>query len=254
MSLASTEGLATARVLIIGVGGLGCPSTLALARAGVGRMTLVDPDVVERSNLHRQLWHTEADLGRPKVESAGEKLRERFPHLELQCVRERLEGAGLRRWMRGHELVLDGVDGVETKFELSDASVETGVPLIHAGVLRLEGQVMRIRPGGPCLRCLFEGPPPPELAQTCAQTGVLGSVAGVVGAIQARAAVEWLTRGDRKAGSQPGSRIGWETGSHTGSEADFEQFWQLDALTFTTRSRKVRRAADCLCANAREGA
>ena len=176
-------------VLIVGMGGLGCPVSLSLASQGVRHLTLVDDDVVDVTNLHRQPWHHLADVGRPKVESAATKLARAFPSLSLEARRERLTAEHAIARFREHDLVIDATDGVQTKFLLSDAAVLSGVPLIYAGVLRFEGLAMRIEPGrGPCLRCLFETPP--EDAPTCAQAGVLGSMAGLVGGVQARLALE----------------------------------------------------------------
>jgi molybdopterin/thiamine biosynthesis adenylyltransferase len=174
------EGGVTAipqRVLVVGVGGLGCPVSLALARAGVPALTLADGDVVDVTNLHRQPWHHGADVGRLKVESAAEKLGRTFPALRLTRLPERVTAANAEALFRAHELVIDATDAVEAKFLLNDAAVLTGTPLVYGGVLRFEGLALRIDPGhGPCLRCLFETPP--EDALTCAQAGVLGSMAG----------------------------------------------------------------------------
>ncbi len=208
------------RVLIVGVGGLGCPGSLALARAGVPRLTLIDPDVVELTNLHRQPWHHTADLGLPKVQSAAQKLQRAFPSVQVTPLRERLTEKNGPELFRAHDLVVDATDGVETKFHLSDTSVRTGTPLIYAGVLRFEGLAMRIEPGGPCLRCLFEGPP--DDAPTCAQAGVLGSMAGVMGGLQASLAL----RG-------PAPRAG---------EAMLQV---VDGRGLTFRAVKVRRRPDC---------
>lgn len=207
------------RVLIVGVGGLGCPVSLALARAGVPRLTLADPDVVEPTNLHRQPWHHPADLGRLKVDSAAAKLRRAFPSLEVATLPERVTGQNAERLFREHALVVDATDGVDTKFLLSDAAVLTGTPLIYGGVLRFEGLAMRIEPGGPCLRCLFETPP--DDAPTCAQAGVLGSMAGLIGGLQASLA----TKGPGTAGES--------------------MLQVVDGKSLTFRSVRVRRRADC---------
>lgn len=172
---------------VIGVGGLGCPASLALAWAGVSRLTLIDPDVVEPSNLHRQPWHHPADVGVAKVDSAAAKLRRQFPRLEVEARQARVTAATVEALFRAHDVVLDATDGVGTKFLLSDAAVLTGRPAIYAGVLRFEGLAMRLEPGGPCLRCLFETPPTD--VPTCAEAGVLGAMAGVVGGLQASLAL-----------------------------------------------------------------
>lgn len=216
------------RVLIVGVGGLGCPASLALARAGVPALTLIDPDRVELTNLHRQPWHHTADLGQPKVHSAATKLGRAFPAVRVTPLQARLTEANAEQLFRTHDLVVDATDGVDTKFLLSDTSVRTGTPLIYAGVLRFEGLALRIEPGGPCLRCLFENPP--DDAPTCAQAGVLGSMAGLMGGLQASLAL----RG-------PATRAG-------------EALLQVvDGRNLTFRAVKVRRRADCAaCGEVRE--
>lgn len=216
--------MSTARVLIVGVGGLGCPAALALARAGVGRLTLADPDVVDVTNLHRQLLHRDADVGRPKVASAAQKLRAAFPGLDVQPLQVRVEAQNAQALFAQHDLVIDATDGAEVKFLLSDAAVKAGVPLVHGGVLRMQGQAMVISPGGPCLRCLFEAPPSADELPTCAQAGVLGSVAGVIGALQARLALWHLAHGG-------GTAV-----------ATLHVF---DAAALTVRQVKVRRQEDC---------
>lgn len=208
-----------ASVCIVGVGGLGCPASLALARAGVRAMTLVDPDRVDVSNLHRQPWHHPADVGRLKVESAGEKLGAQFPGLALSLRPEALDAGNAEALFREHELVVDATDGVFTKFLLSDAAVLTGTPLVYGGVLRFEGLAMRIERGGPCLRCLFETPP--EDVPTCAQAGVLGAMAGVVGGLQGLLATT------------------------PNAEAGLARLHVVDGWTLAFRTVRVRRRADC---------
>lgn len=208
-----------ARVLIVGAGGLGCPVSLSLAQRGVRHLTLIDDDVVDVTNLQRQPWHHLADVGRPKVESAATKLRAAFPHLTVDARQERLLAANALARFAEHDLVIDATDGVETKFLLSDASVLSGVPSVYAGVLRFEGLAMRIEPrAGPCLRCLFETPP--EDAPTCAQAGVLGSMAGVIGGVQAALAC---------AAIQP----------------PVSMLHVIDGLHLSFRTVKVRRRDDC---------
>ncbi|MBU8894518.1 HesA/MoeB/ThiF family protein [Corallococcus sp. M34] len=215
-----------ARVLMIGAGGLGCPASLALAQAGVGHLTLVDPDRVDVTNLHRQLWHRASDVGRPKAESAAAGLQRAFPSLSTEALVERVDANSAEALFRAHDLVIDGTDGVATKFFLSDVAVLTGVPLVYGGVLRMQGQAMRVDPGGPCLRCLYEAPPPPDAVPTCAQAGVLGSLAGLVGAAQALLALELLAG----AGSAPRG----EATLHV-----------LDGVRLLGRTVRVGRAPEC---------
>ncbi len=203
--------------LIIGAGGLGCPAALALAKAGVERLTLVDPDRVDPTNLHRQLWHRSSDVGRLKVESASERLMAAFPRLEVTPVAEEVSARNAEALFRSHDVVLDGTDGVSIKFLLSDAAVLTGVPLIYGGVLKLCGQAMRIARAGPCLRCLFEKPPPADAVPTCAQAGVLGSMAGVVGGLMALLAL----------GGEPG------------------RLFVVEGATLSQRIVRVKRSPDC---------
>ena len=214
------------RVLIVGAGGLGCPASLALARAGVGAITLVDPDVVDVTNLHRQLWHRDADIGRKKAESAAMRLARAFPEIEVRVLPITVDGGNAEALFHAHHVVVDATDSVPAKFLLSDVAVQTGVPLVYGGVLRMEGQVMEIAAGGPCLRCLFETPPDAQAVPTCAQAGVLGSVAGVVGAMQARIAVGRL-RNPRA--TLQGVSI----------------MRRFDGVALRTRQVRVRRAADC---------
>ena len=218
--------LADRRVLIVGAGGLGCPASLALARAGVGGITLVDPDVVDLTNLHRQLWFRTSDVGLPKVEAAARRISAAFPGVRVMALQAAVSESNAESLFRGHDVVVDGTDGIEAKFLLSDAAVLTGTPLVYGGVLRLEGQVMEIGPGGPCLRCLFESPPDREALPTCAQAGVLGSVAGVVGAMQARIALQRLGHLDAPLDGRSLLRV-------------------FEGAALKTREVVVRRAADC---------
>lgn len=218
--------LANARVLIVGLGGLGCPASLALAAEGVRRFTFVDPDTVELTNLHRQPWHHTSDLGRPKAVSAAERLRRAFPGAEVTPHVGRLDDENALELFAQHALVIDGTDRIDAKFLLSDAAVRAGTPLIYGGVLKLEGQAMAIRPGGPCLRCLFETPPTDDAVPTCAQAGVLGPVAGYVGALQALLGAA-LLRGE-------------------GRTDELELLRVFDAASLTQRTVKIRRAHDCV--------
>lgn len=218
---------AKAKVLIVGAGGLGCPAALALAKGGVRHLTLMDPDRVDATNLHRQLLHRTSDVGRLKVESAAERLRAAFPDLKIETRAERLDASNAETLFREHALVVDATDTDGDKFLLSDAAVLTGTTLVHGGALRLSGQAMVIRKGGPCLRCLFETPPSAD-GQTCAQAGVLGSVTGVVGALQAVLALQAL-----------GAL------STVPAEEGVEALWQFDGATLAQRKVPVRKAKDC---------
>jgi molybdopterin-synthase adenylyltransferase len=175
--------------IVIGMGGLGCPASLALAHGGVRRLTLVDGDRVELSNLPRQPWYRTEDVGLPKVEVAAARLRGAFPELSVTSLFQHAEPRTVEALVRGHDVVIDGTDSVQTKYLLSDAVARTGVPLVFGGVVQFEARAFRIVPGGPCLRCLFGEEPDEEDVPTCARAGVLGALAGVAGALQARLAL-----------------------------------------------------------------
>lgn len=182
--------LAHASILVIGVGALGCAAASTLAAAGSGRLVLVDPDRVERSNLHRQLLHRTADLGRPKVASASAALRGRHPALAVETVAERFDASNAGALVHGQACVIDATDGIATKFLINDLAVALGAPLVHAGIVRFLGQLMTILPGvSACYRCLFGAPPEAGSVPSCQEAGVLGSLAGTIGTLQAAEAI-----------------------------------------------------------------
>ena len=184
--------LATRRVLVVGVGGLGSPAALALAQAGVGTLGLVDPEPIEVSNLHRQLLYDSTDVGQPKVTVAAERLRRLAPGLRVESWRERF-GPGHLALLRGFDCLVDGTDTVAAKFVLNDAAIAARVPLVHAGVLAFVAQLMTVVPGASaCYRCVFEEPPPPEETPGCQEAGVLGPVVALAGALQAAEALRLL--------------------------------------------------------------
>jgi molybdopterin/thiamine biosynthesis adenylyltransferase len=180
------QRLLDAKVLLIGAGGLGSPAALYLAAAGVGRLGIVDDDVVDESNLQRQVLHSTAALGEPKVESAARRLRGLNPDVEVVPYGERLTADNIDPILdEDWDVVVDGADNFPTRYLLNDASVWHGVPVVHGSIFRFEGQATVFKPGaGPCYRCLFPEPPPPELAPSCAEGGVLGVLPGVIGSIQ----------------------------------------------------------------------
>jgi adenylyltransferase/sulfurtransferase len=186
------EKLRASSVLVIGVGGLGCPAAQYLAAAGVGRLGLMDPDKVELSNLQRQILHATPDLGTPKVASAAAKLAALDPGLKLDLLEGRLEPGNALEAIQPYDLVVEGADNFEAKFLANDACVSLGKPLLQAGIRRFEAQILSVLPGGPCYRCLFEAPPPPGRVGNCASEGVLGAVAGVAGSLLAAEAVKLL--------------------------------------------------------------
>ena len=185
--------LAAARVLVLGAGGLGSPAALYLAAAGVGTLGIVDSDVVEVSNLQRQVLHRTADAGRPKTDSARDALMALNPEVKVVTFPERLSAANVLRIVTGFQVVVDGGDNFPTRYLLNDACVREGIPLVHGSVYRFEGQATTLLPGaGPCYRCLYPAPPPPELAPSCAEAGVLGVLPGVIGLVQANEVLKLL--------------------------------------------------------------
>lgn len=185
------EKIFRASALVVGAGGLGSPALLYLAAGGVGRIGIIDRDRVEITNLNRQVIHAERSVGRRKVESAGDCIRSIRSDVLLEEHGAALTVGNAVRLFRQYDVVIDGSDNFPTKFLCSDASVLTGVPLVHAGVLRFGGQMMAVVPGkGPCLRCLIPEIPPRRDTPTCAEAGILGGVAGIVGAWQAVEAIK----------------------------------------------------------------
>jgi len=185
--------LLQSRVLILGAGGLGSPAALYLAAAGVGTLGIVDSDVVEVSNLQRQVLHRSSDAGRPKTDSAREALTALNPEVKVVTFAERMTAANVLRIVAGFEVVVDGGDNFATRYLLNDACVKEGIPLVHGSVYRFEGQATTLLPGaGPCYRCLYPAPPPPELAPSCAEAGVLGVLPGLIGLVQANEVLKLL--------------------------------------------------------------
>lgn len=182
--------LLESKVLLVGLGGLGSPAAFYLCAAGVGTLGIADDDVVDRSNLQRQILHTDARVGSSKVDSARQTLRALNPSVRLVAHEGRVDGSNVEEIFSGYDLVLDGADNFPTRYLVNDACVKLGLPNVHGSVYRFEGQVSVFWPGrpdapGPCYRCLYPEPPPPELAPSCAEAGVLGVLPGVVGLLQA---------------------------------------------------------------------
>ena len=197
------QRLLDARVLLVGAGGLGSPASLYLAAAGVGTLGIVDADVVDESNLQRQIVHSTDRLGEPKVASAKRTLEALNPDVRVVPFQERLTSENVERILAdGWDAIIDGADNFPTRYLVNDASVWHGIPVVHGSIFRFEGQVTVFSPGiGPCYRCLFPQPPPPELAPSCAEGGVLGVLPGIIGSIQASEALKLiLGRGDSLAG------------------------------------------------------
>ena len=181
------------KALLIGAGGLGSPAALYLAAAGVGTIGLVDFDIVDLSNLQRQIVHTTERIGERKVESAKIAINALNPDVKVVAHEEMLVAANVERIIAGYDVILDGTDTFETRYILNDAAVAAGIPVIHASVFRFEGQLTTFIPyEGPCYRCLYPTPPPPELAPGCSVAGVLGVVPGILGLLQTNEALKIL--------------------------------------------------------------
>ncbi|MFI8717629.1 molybdopterin-synthase adenylyltransferase MoeB [Stenotrophomonas sp. NPDC077464] len=190
VGVAGQQKLLDARVLLLGAGGLGSPAAFYLAAAGVGHLRIADDDVVDRSNLHRQILHTDASVGQPKVQSARERLLALNPRLDVDAVQARVTSDNVDALLDGVDVVLDGSDNFPLRYLLNDACIQHRLPLVYGAVERFTGQVSvfdagRQRGQAPCYRCLFPEPPPPEFAPNCAEAGVLGVLPGMVGLLQA---------------------------------------------------------------------
>ena len=225
------QKLLDAHVLVIGVGGLGSPVAMYLAASGVGRLTLVDPDTVDLTNLQRQIVHTTETVGRPKIASAAQQLKALNPDVRITGIEGKLEGEALLEQVRQVDVVVDGSDNVPTRFAVNAACVRARTPLVSAAVTRFEGQVAVFRadqPGGPCYRCLYEETG--EAGEACVQFGVLAPVAGLVGTLQATETVKLIMDiGDTLAG----------------------RLLILDALHMEWRTLKLARDPRCpVCGNA----
>lgn len=200
--------LLDAKVLVVGAGGLGSPVLMYLAAAGIGTLGVVDDDVVDLSNLQRQILHTTEAVGKPKVESAKDTVQALNPDVKLVAHEERLNAENVMDIIEGYDLVADGTDNFATRFLLNDACYFAKKPLVSAAILRFDGQVATFKnyPGGdasgPCYRCLFREPPPPGQIPSCSEAGVLGALCGTVGSLQATEVLkEILQIGDSLSGS-----------------------------------------------------
>jgi adenylyltransferase/sulfurtransferase len=193
IGVAGQERLLRGSVLIVGAGGLGSPAALYLAAAGVGRIGLVDRDAVALGNLHRQILHTSADVGRPKTRSAAERLAALNPDIAVVEHQEALQGGNALELLGRYDVILDGSDNFPTRYLVNDACVLLGKPLIHGGVVHVGGQLMTVRPRtSACFRCVFPEPPQPGAIPSCQDAGVLGTVAGVLGSLMAHEAIKLL--------------------------------------------------------------
>ncbi|MEE2739441.1 MAG: molybdopterin-synthase adenylyltransferase MoeB [Planctomycetota bacterium] len=228
VGMTGQKKLKSASILLIGAGGLGSPLGLYLAAAGIGRLGLVDFDVVDHSNLQRQVLHTTADVGRPKLQSAAEHLQAINPEVALDLYETHISSANAMELMEPYDIVIDGTDNFPTRYLVNDACVLLGKPNVYGSIFRFDGQASVFHPPhGPCYRCLFPEPPPPGMVPSCAEGGVLGILPGTIGVIQATEAVK-LILGTGK------SLIG--------------RLMIYDALDMTFREMKIRRNPECpLC-------
>ena len=226
------QALKRARVLLVGAGGLGSPSALYLAAAGVGNIGLVDFDTVDLSNLQRQILHGSAAIGSSKLDSARDRLRDVNPNVHIEPYPTRLSAENALDIARDYDLIVDGTDNFPTRYLINDTSVLLGIPNVHGSVYRFEGQASVFgAAGGPCYRCLFREPPPPHLVPSCAEGGVLGVVPGLIGTIQATEAIKIITGiGETLAG----------------------KLLVIDALAMSFRTIVIRRDPECPACGTRE--
>jgi molybdopterin/thiamine biosynthesis adenylyltransferase/rhodanese-related sulfurtransferase len=225
VGMAGQKKLKAARVLCIGAGGLGSPVGLYLAAAGVGTLGLVDFDVVDESNLHRQVLFGRSDVGRPKIQAAVERLRDVNPHIQVVPHETRLDSSNVLELFQGYDLVVDGTDNFPTRYLVNDACVLTGKPNVYGSIFRFEGQVSVFWGAqGPCYRCLFPEPPPAGLVPSCAEGGVLGVLPGIIGSLQANEVIKLIVgAGDPLIG----------------------RLVLFDALKMKFRELKLRKSPDC---------
>jgi len=187
------EKLLNARVLIIGAGGLGSPAALYLASAGIGTLGIVDSDKVELNNLQRQIVHSVNTVGKPKVDSAKDRLNAINPDVKVIPYNIRLTSANIMDIIKGYDMVVDGSDNFPTRYLVNDACVFSNKPLSHGGIFRFDGQAITILPHkSACYRCLFSEPPPAGLVPSCQEAGILGAVAGIIGVIQANEVLKYV--------------------------------------------------------------
>jgi adenylyltransferase/sulfurtransferase len=185
--------LKEAKILVAGAGGLGSPASLYLAAAGIGLIGIIDMDIVDISNLQRQILHRTEDIGREKTLSAERSLKDINPDIEVRRYQERISADNIMDIIKDYDLIIDGVDNFPARYLLNDACFFLSKPLVDAGILRFDGQLMTIIPNkGPCYRCIFPEPPPPGMVPSCQEAGILGAVAGILGVLQATEAIKYI--------------------------------------------------------------
>ena len=222
---AGQSALKKSRVLVVGAGGLGSPVILYLAAAGVGTIGIVDFDTVDLSNLQRQIIHGTSGIGSSKIDSATDRVREINPNVSVEAYQTRLTSQNALLIARGYDLIIDGTDNFATRYLVNDTSVLLGIPNVYGSVYRFEGQASVFgAPGGPCYRCLFRDPPPPDLVPSCAEGGVLGVVPGLIGTIQATEGIKML--------------LGL-------GETLVGKLLMIDVMTMAFRTLSIQRDPDC---------
>jgi adenylyltransferase/sulfurtransferase len=226
------RALKRSRVLLVGAGGLGSPVALYLAAAGVGTLGLVEFDTVDLSNLQRQILYGSAAVGSPKIESARDRLHDINPNVHVEAYETRLDSSNALDIARGYDLIVDGTDNFATRYLVNDTSVLLEIPNVYGSVFRFEGQASVFgAPEGPCYRCLFREPPPPDLVPSCAEGGVLGIIPGLIGTIQATEAIKMLLGlGDTLVG----------------------RLLLVDALGMSFRTISIRKDPECPACGTRE--
>ena len=217
--------ISQAKVLVVGAGGLGSPVSLYLTAAGVGEIGIIDDDSIDLSNLQRQIIHTTAEVGTPKVQSALKKLNALNPHTKITPYHCRLDASNALEIVEHYDVVVDGTDNFGTKFLVNDACVLAQKPLCYGGILRFSGQVMSIKPKeSACYACVFDSPPPPDSVPSCSSAGVLGAIAGTIGSIQALEVLKII--------------IGV-------GEPLFDKILSIDALSMEFRKVKISKNPQC---------
>src|SRR3954466_775112 len=245
IGLEGQEKLLNAKVLLLGAGGLGSPTALYLAAAGVGTLGIVDDDDVDLSNLQRQVIHTTEAIGPPEVDSAERAVKAINPDVEVVKYRTRLDASNIMDIIPGYDVIVDGVDNFPTRYLLNDATVRLDIPVVSASILGFDGQLSVFKPhDGPCYRCLYPVPPPAELAPSCGANGVLGVLPGTMGLLQATEVVK-LGTGGRRRGAGGASVV------RGGGEPLVGRLLLYEALGATFTELKVRRDPECpICSKA----
>ena len=230
VGLSGQKKLKSSSVLCVGAGGLGSPLALYLAAAGIGKIGIIDFDLVDETNLQRQILHGTSTIGQSKLESAKARLKDLNPHVEVECISERLEANNAIELFKKYDIVADGTDNFPTRYLVNDACVLTGTPNVYGSIFQFEGQISVFHyENGPCYRCVYAEPPPPGLVPSCAEGGVLGVLPGIVGCLQANEVIKIIC----------------EMG-----EVASGRLIMIDALGLKFRELKIRKDPNCaICSN-----